>query len=322
MLDVFFYEAFAEEEPSLRAHLPPTIRAGFSRETVQESGHAAPPAPLVSIRTQSVIPSAWFPAVRGVLARTTGYDHLRRVRADAGPALAMASLPEYCTRAVAEHAALMWMSLLRALPLQMRQFARFERNGLTGSECAGRTLTVVGVGRIGHEICRIGRGLDMNVLGVDISPCHPDIAYVSESEGLAAGDVVVCAMNLTAENREYFSATRLELLKPGAVFINISRGELSPAIQLEAALHSGRLGAVGLDVFNHEPDLAAHLRQAAASADPEFAAVMALSKRSNVILTPHNAFNTREALEEKSRLSAIEAASFVQSGHFLRPAPF
>ena len=90
-------------------------------------------------------------------------------------------------------------------PAQLEQFDAFRRDGLTGTECAGRTLLVVGVGRIGREVVRIGEGLGMRVLGVDID------------KGLPFGDVIVCAVNLTDENAGYFDRARRSRSDAGTV---------------------------------------------------------------------------------------------------------
>jgi D-lactate dehydrogenase len=327
MLDVFFYEAFAEEAESLRRCLPPAIEAGYTDLAVQESGHATPPARLISIRTQSRIPLEWQSAIDGVLSRSTGFDHLAAYAAAATRPLAYGNLPLYCHRAVAEHAMLLWMALLRKLPRQMRQFREFHRDGLTGAECQGRTLVVVGVGNIGHEICVIGRALGMNVLGVDLEPRHADVAYGSIEDALPAADVLVCAMDYNATNHGYFDAEKWRRVKPGVVFVNISRGELSPSTALLAALKAGQLAGVGLDVYDHEAELAVALRTGAAqksgatpSEDPEARAALELAQRDDAICTPHNAFNSFEAVERKSMHSVQQVVAFLETGSFLWPA--
>lgn len=304
-MDVFFYEAFEEEEAELQHLLPPGVSAGFAPETLQETGQAEPPARLLSIRTQSRVPPGWFAGIGGVLARTTGWDHL------VGLPVASGHLPEYCTRAVAEHAMLLWASLLRRLPRQLEQFARFDRDGLTGGECAGRRLLVVGVGRIGHEIARIGRGLDMEVRGVDPVRRHADVEYVEPAEGVAWADVIACSMNLTQENAGWFSAARLAKARRGAIFVNVSRGELSPAADLVRLLDEGVLGGVGLDVYEDEPRLAVALRGGCGT--------FPLAGRPNVVLTPHNAFNTAEAVGRKARQSVDEVVRFLREGRFSWP---
>jgi D-lactate dehydrogenase len=321
-LDVFFYEAFEEEEQTLKRLLPPNLRAGFISSTIQEhSVDPQPPAPIISIRTQSEIPPEWAFNLQAVIARTTGYDHLKVYRDKTGSKLPCGYLPKYCSRAVAEHAMILWMSLLRKLPSQMEHFKNFDRDGLTGFECEGKTLLVVGVGNIGSEIVRIGTGLGMDVLGVDIVRRHSSVNYVPVEEGLRNADIVVCSMNLTSSNIGYFNSDRLRMFKRGALFINIARGEMSPPADIVRALDEGTLSGAGLDVYDHESALAVSLRAGKPSDDPTVQAVLKLTKRPNVILTPHNAFNTHESVERKSRQTLEQIAHFREHGVFLWQAP-
>ena len=168
---------------------------------------------------------------------------------------------------------------------------------------------------------RIGRGLEMNVLGVDIDPGHADLDYVSIEEGLPAADVIVCAMNLTDENPGYFDRRRLGAAGPGAIFVNVARGELAPAADLLELLDSGRLGGVGLDVYEAEKELAVSLRSGTAPAGGPAAASLELAARPNVIATPHNAFNTAEAIERKARRSVESIVEYIRTGAFPSPVP-
>jgi D-lactate dehydrogenase len=140
---------------------------------------------------------------------------------------------------------------------------------------------------------------------------------------LAGADVVVAAMNLNEGNRGYFTAQRLGLCRPGTVFVNISRGELSPAPILLEALKAGRLGGVGLDVYNEESTLAVALRSGTLpeATSGEIRAIMEMKERSDVILTPHNAFNTVEAVERKSSQSVEQLLHLRAHGRFLWPVP-
>ncbi len=321
MNQVFFYEAFDEEAAELRRHLPPGIRAGFSAGTVQETPAARPPARLISIRTQSVLPPDWAGHIDGLLGRCTGFDHLLAYRTAAGRPIALGYLPRYCARAVAEQALLLWTALLRRLPLQMRQFATFHRDGLTGRECLGKTLTVIGVGQIGHEIVCLGRSLGMEVLGVDLVQRHADVTYVEREEGLRRADVLVCAMNLTADNASYFSSETFGMAERRPVFVNIARGELAPAPAILQALERGWISAAGLDVYARESDLAVALRQGRTPTDEEAQATLELASRPDVICTPHNAFNTHEAVERKAQQSIEQVLHFLDQGAFIWPVP-
>ncbi|MEZ4318355.1 MAG: NAD(P)-dependent oxidoreductase [Myxococcota bacterium] len=316
-MDVWFYEAFEEEAAALRSLLPPGIAAGFCRHTVQESGHDGPPATLLSIRTQSRVPDAWSGRYGALLSRSTGYDHLRGI----GGTPDLGYLPKYCVTAVAEHALMLVLALLRRLPVQLAQLHRFERDGLTGREARGRTLAVIGVGEIGSEILSLATAVGMRGVGVDVDPWRAGVPYVSEREALESADVVVCAMDLRPENRGWLGPERLALLRPGAVFVNVSRGELSPTVFLLDALERGVLAGVGLDVYDEEADLAHALRSGSAPTTASARAALVLARRPDALLTPHNAFNTVEAVHRKSADSVTQVQSWLAEGRFVWPVP-
>ncbi len=320
-MDVFFYEAFTEEAEYLQQYLPASVKVGFTWKTIQEYSDKEPQAGLISIRTQSRIPESWVKNLSGILTRSTGYDHILAFLQQCGIDLPCGYLPPYCSRSVAEQAMLMWMALMRNLTAQTSNFSRFSRNGLTGRECEGKTLLVIGVGNIGYEVARIGKGLGMRVLGVDIVKRYDSVDYVSIDRGLGAADIIVCAMNLTAENRHYFNYDLLKQARPGVIFVNISRGEQSPSADLLRLLDENHLGGVGLDVFNHESELADSLREGRISSDEEVMNALKLKSYANVILTPHNAFNTHEAIVRKSKLSVEHIDHFLKNGEFPWPVP-
>jgi D-lactate dehydrogenase len=143
------------------------------------------------------------------------------------------------------------------------------------------------------------------------------VQYADIDDALPHADVIVCAMNLTADNRNYFAFDRLSQAKRGAVFVNVSRGEFSPSTDLLRALDTGILGGVGLDVFNEEQVVAHGMRSGGAATGPEIEAVRALNLRPDAILTPHNAFNTREAVARKSVQTAQQVHHFLKTGEFI-----
>jgi len=308
--DAFFYEAFAEEAEHLLAHASATpLRVGHTPMTIQEAGHTSPPAPIISVRTQSILPPEWAPNLNGLLSRSTGYDHLTAyqiaLRENTPP---LGYLPLYCVRAVAEQAMLLWTALFRRLPQQLSQFDAFQRDHLSGQENPGKVMALFGVGNIGHEIWRIATALGMEVHGVDPVQRHDEVGYVTPEEALAKADLIVCAMNLTPDNHAYFTPKRLAEATRQPILVNIARGEFTPALVLEEA--------------NEESTLAQALRtgqHTLLTADNE--ALLRLRPRNDVILTPHNSFNTLEAVERKSEQSIRTLLHFRETGQFLWPLP-
>jgi D-lactate dehydrogenase len=315
-MDVFFYEAFEEEAKALQSLLGNQLTYDMTDKTIQEMGHENPPARFISIRTQSIIPFEWADKLDGVLSRSTGYDHLKKYLKAIHLPLPCGHLEEYATRAVAEHAILISMALLRRLPQQMTQFQQFDRDGLTGSELEGKNLLVVGVGRIGCEIVKIGSALGMNVRGVDIVLRHKNIYYVTKEDGIPWANVIICSMNLTDENRGYFSYKVLKGTSSGTIFVNIARGEHAPFADLQRLILEGHLGGLGLDVFEDEPAIAVALRSGHTSAVSAAQSLKELFQHPRILFTPHNAFNTAEAVQRKSQFSADEVLYFLKNKTF------
>ena len=321
MIDVMFYEAFEEEEQEIKRILPEDIQSGFTPKTVQEKGDSRLPATLISIRTQSRIPLDWSRGVKGILTRSQGYDHVLAFRRESKVNIDWGFLGNYCARAVAEQAALMAMALLRKLKRQEKNFISFSRDGLTGLECKGRKVLVVGVGNIGREIVDIVRGLRMAVKGVDLVPVLKDLDYVPLSEGMAWADVVFCALSLTEQTNGMLNYRAFEKANQGLIFVNIARGEISPIKDINRILDEGKIAGIGLDVYPQESFLADSLRARHPVETPQGKIILELAKNERVLLTPHNAFNTKEALGQKASLTVESVVSYLNEGIFPCPVP-
>ena len=126
-------------------------------------------------------------------------------------------------------------------------------------------------------------------------------------------------MNLTKDNPGYFNYDLLKNAKPNAVFVNIARGELSPSDDLLRLLQEDRLASVGLDVYDHESELAVSLRTDKPSDDNQVKATLELEKLPQTILTPHNAFNTHQSVRRKAEQSIQQIIHFLEHGEFLSP---
>ena len=319
--EVYFYEAFEEEALEIQKYMSSNVKAGYTWKTIQEAGHVNPVAPIISTRTQSQFPLEWSDQLEGILSRSTGYDHLISYKVKTNTQAKLAYLPLYCNRAVAEQAMLLWMALLRKLPQQMQNFNQFHRDGLTGFECEGKRLLVVGVGNIGSQIVQIGKGLGMRVQGVDLVKKHVDVDYVKFKDAVADTDIIVSAMNLTSENADYFKYNTLKKAKKGIIFVNIARGELSPINDLLRLIEEEHLGGLALDVYENETTLAHVLRQQETVTDELIKATLRLAEYPNVILTPHNSFNTNEAVQRKAEQSVQQVEYYLKYDNFKWTVP-
>jgi len=205
--------------------------------------------------------------------------------------------------AVAEYVVGTAMLLLRGAYLSTATVAvgKWPRAALSdGRETAGKTLGIVGFGGIGRLAGRLARSLGMNVTGFD-AQIAADAAVWREEQAIArtldellrASDVVTLHVPLTPETRNLVDATKLALMKPGAILINTARGGVVDEAALAAALRSGRLGGAALDVFDREP----------------LPAGSPLADCPNLILTPHVAGVTRESNVRVSTLIADKVAA-------------
>ncbi|MFH1360182.1 MAG: NAD(P)-dependent oxidoreductase [Candidatus Omnitrophota bacterium] len=320
-MDCIFFEAFQEEQELLRQFLPKNILAEFTPKTVQEFGALEPPASVISIRTQSNIPIAWAKSLKGILSRSAGYDHIMDFRNQSKADIPCGYLPKYCARAVAEQAIMMALMLLRKARAQSAHLATFNRDGLTGQELQGRNMLIIGVGNIGSEIAQMAKSLCMSVKGVDKDPKSKEIEYVSLTDGLKWADVVFCALPLTWLTRGMLNYGTLKNAQEGTIFINVARGEISPLGDLERLLDDGVLGGLGLDVFEDENKIAHFLRNPEGEADENTQIVLRLEEKENCIFTPHNAFNTAEAVIRKAQQSTESIEKFLKEGRFVHPVP-
>ena len=186
----------------------------------------------------------------------------------------------YGDTAVAEHT----VALIFAAARDVARMDREVRSGVwtpqEGVQLLGKTLGVVGLGGIGAEVARIGKGLGMEVVAYNRTP-RPDasVPQVDIDTLLAKSDVVSLNLVLNDETRGFLSKERIARMKPGAILVNTARGALADEVALVAALQSGHIRHAGLDVFHAEPLKADH----------------PLAKLPNVTLTSHAAFRTLEA---------------------------
>lgn len=331
--DVAFYEIFREEEDLLRKYLPEGYDYLFTSRSVHEAAASHPPAALLSIRTQSEIPESWSGVLDGIFTRSTGYDHITRYLNSIERRLPAGYLPRYAARAVAEQAFLLTLMLVRKIEAQREAMHHFARDHLTGAELQGKMLTVIGVGNIGSELVRIGYGLDMALLGVDIVRRRELISqfalqYVPLETGITRGNIIICALPLTGDTYQLLDYGMLSNAHSGSILINIARGEITPPADLLRLLDEGKLTGIGIDVYDQESTLGSYLRGEITLENLPYnykretlQANLDLLKHPKVIATPHNAFNTRESTERKARQTARNIESFLTNSQFLTPIP-
>lgn len=225
------------------------------------------------------------------------------------------NVPCYSPQAVAEHALALIMSLQRHLiEADARVRANnFTLNGLLGSNLHGKTVGVIGTGRIGEAFCRIMLGFGTRVIAYDIAPnarCRElGVEYVELNELIRSADIISLHCPLCAQNQYLIDDTALGQMKTGAMLINTARGGLLDTRAAIQHLRSGQLGYLGLDVYEHEAGLFFGDHSQDPQRDPLLQELLELP---NVLVTAHQAFFTEQALSciaqtTLSNLSDIEA---------------
>ncbi|HEY3396770.1 MAG TPA: NAD(P)-dependent oxidoreductase [Armatimonadota bacterium] len=249
---------------------------------------------------------ARFPDLKLVATRSTGYDHID-LNACRARGIGVCNVPRYGETTVAEHTFGLMLALSRKIfkAYERTRQGNFALKGLLGFDLHGKTLGVVGAGAIGLHVLRIGRALGMNCLAFDARPVPIlaevlDFTYTDLDTLLASSDVVSLHVPLLPTTRHLINADSLSRMRPGALLINTARGELVDTAALLAALDSGRLAGAGLDVFEGEEFLTEEdllLRTEATREQLQTVITsQALLRRENVVLTPHLAFYSEEAL--------------------------
>ena len=254
--------------------------------------------------------------IRLVALRCTGFNNVD-LAAARRLGITVARVPEYSPHAVAEHAVALVLALNRNIH---RAYARvregnFALEGLLGFDMKGRTVGVVGTGRIGATFARILAGFGCTILAVDPAPDAACIAagvrYVELSELLATSDIVSLHCPLTPATHHLIDAAALARLRPGAMLINTSRGAVIDTPAVIAALKDGRLGHLGLDVYEEEADLFFEDLSDKVIQDDVFARLLSFP---NVLVTGHQAFFTADALQGIAGITIANITAFERDG--------
>ncbi|WP_239688769.1 NAD(P)-dependent oxidoreductase, partial [Aquitalea magnusonii] len=190
----------------------------------------------------------------------------------------------------------------------------FSLDGLVGFDLYRKTMGVVGTGRIGQATIAIAKGFGMRVLAFDVYPQagldqQLGFEYVSMAQLLQQCDVVSLHLPLTAQTQHMINADALAGMKSGAVLINTSRGALVDTTALIAALKDGRLAGVGLDVYEMEEGVFFENHSEVGLQDDQLARLLTFP---NVLVTAHQGFLTREALDNIAETTLANATAFEQ----------
>ncbi|TVP47765.1 MAG: 2-hydroxyacid dehydrogenase [Gemmatimonadales bacterium] len=250
--------------------------------------------------------------VRLLTLRSAGFNHVD-LEAAREADVSVARVPAYSPHAVAEHAVGLILALNRKFH---RAYARvregnFALQGLLGFDLHGKTVGVVGTGRIGVVFARIMSGFGCRILAHDPHPSDEVTAlggdYVPLGDLLTQADIVALHLPLTPATRHLIDGAAVALMKEGAMLINTSRGGLVDTRAVIEGLKSGRIGALGLDVYEEEEELFFEDLSDTVIHDDVFARLLTFP---NVLITGHQGFFTREALDNIAEVTLANATAF------------
>lgn len=226
-------------------------------------------------------------------------------------------VPAYSPHAVAEHTLALILTLNRHIHRAYHRIrdGNFALEGLLGFELHGKTAGIIGIGKIGMEVVRILRGFGCRVLCHDprINPEAERLGaeYVDLNELLRLSDIVSLHCPLTPDTHHLIDATALTRMKRGVMLINTSRGAIVDTTAIIAALKSGKIGYLGLDVYEEEEDLFFEDLSNRVLKDDVFARLQTFP---NVVITGHQAFFTRNALESIAQTTLTNLTELESGG--------
>lgn len=243
-----------------------------------------------------------------ITTMSTGFDHI-----DTGECkireIVVSNVPTYGETIVAEHTFALLLAISRRLPESLERVKKgnFMPSGLTGFELRGKTIGVIGVGSIGTNVIRIARGFGMNAIVYKRTPDYAlekelGCKFVELPVLYQQSDIISLHIPYTKETHHFVGEEQFSQMKNGVVLINTARGALIDSMALLKALESGKVKAAGLDVLEEEPLLEEEKDLLSQEFDKEKLLMILedhmLVNHPNVIVTPHNAFNSQEALHK------------------------
>lgn len=266
-----------------------------------------------------------LPHLKLIATRSTGFDHIDTNYCQAN-GLLVSNVPSYGENTVAEHTFGLLLNISHNLTEAVDRTRKgdFSQIGLQGFDLRGKVLGVIGTGTIGEYVISIAKGFQMKVVAFNAKPRleladQLDFRYVAFNDLLAAADIITLHVPANPQTRHLIAQEQFDRMKQGVVLINTSRGSIVDVDALIKALSEGKVAAAGMDVLPEEPvmreeaELLRSIYRKRHNLDTLLADHVLLRLR-NVIITPHSAFNTREAVQRILETTANNIAQFID-GH-------
>lgn len=261
-----------------------------------------------------------MPNLRFIATMSTGFDHINLEECKKR-GITVSNVPTYGESTVAEHTFALLLAISRKLieSVDRTKKGEFLPVGLTGFDLKGKTIGVIGVGSIGENVIKIAKGFGMNVIAYKRTPDHVmeqklGFAFVDLPLIFQNSDVITLHLPYSKETHHFLNADAFSQMKEGVIILNTARGSLIDSAALLQALESGKVGAAGLDVLEEEPLLVEERDLLSKQFDvSKLMSVIQdhmLVNNPKVIITPHNAFNSKEALQKIVESTHENIASF------------
>ena len=328
-MKITFFEVPAKEQTFFTNGLGGLEISFVEEKLSMDTINKAKDAEVVSIFVNSIIDKNIIdalPSLKYITTRSTGYDHIDKEYC-ATKGILVSNVPAYGSQTVAEFTFALLLNLSRRVYWgyhQLKNGTSFDLSQLEGFDLEGKTLGVIGTGKIGQNVVRIAKGFGMKVIATDPSP-KAELAeqggflYVSLDELLAQADIVTVHVPYLPETHHLLNSINLAKIKKGAVLINTARGEIVETEGLLAALNDGRIKGAALDVLEEERDLKEEEKVVLGN-EPKIQIMENMRKLvedhvlinlPNVVVTPHMAFFTKEAVERIMQTTIDNIKGFV-----------
>jgi D-lactate dehydrogenase len=277
----------------------------FQEQLSKETTHLAKGFDVIAILTSDnadaeVLQMLHSIGVKFIALRSVGYDHVDLEKATELK-IKVANVPEYSPFAIAEHAIAMILALNRKLIIADNRVKRhdFSLGGLTGFDLNGKTVGIIGTGKIGAVFAKIANGFSCKLIGYDkiedsSLKSKYDLRCTSLDELFQKSDIITLNMPLNKDTKYMINDPQIALMKNGVMLINTARGGIVNTQSVINALKSGKIGSFGMDVYENEKGIFFHDHSHSILQDETLAL---LATFNNVLITAHQAFLTNEAVE-------------------------
>ena len=324
-MKIIFFEIENWEKDYLKNQLHGADISFFEEKLSLDNISLAKDAEVISVFTDSQINAeviSQLPKLKMIATRSTGFDHIDLESAK-NRKISVCNIPTYGENTVAEHTFALILDLSRNIYKSVQQVKEsgFQADGFRGFDLKGKTIGVVGLGHIGLHVARIAKGFEMNILGFDVNQDRKlakkiGFTYVSFEDLLKKSDIITLHVPYNKYTHHLINSANIYLIKNGAYLINTARGGVVETSALVSALDSGLLAGAALHVLEGECDIKEE-KEILTKGFGEKCDVRTmlqnhiLMERDNVIITPHNAFNSKEAIQRIMETTVLNIHSFI-----------